>query len=284
MAIVRNVSMRTELHFHLLPGVDDGPRDDAEALELARLAVADGTARVVATPHARLAEIAALPTLTARLREVLREAGVELELRYGAELSPEDVGALDQDELEIVAQGPPGERWALLEAPLLMSDVSLESAASELRRRGFGVLIGHPERSSTTPAATVHELVADGAVMQINASSLTGRHGPEARDTALSLARSKLPFLLASDAHSPSRPPQLTSAASELLHAGIDGATVRAAVDVLPEAILRHGLRAAHRAGAQEPHAGRSRLGQRERSAVRLARAPQVFLDRRRGF
>ena len=284
MAMVRNVRMRTELHFHLLPGVDDGPRDDQEAIELARLAVADGTSRVVATPHARLAEIEALPALTARLDEVLREASVELDLRCGAELSPDDVGWLDQDELEIIAQGPPEERWALLEAPLVTGDVSLESAANELRRRGFGVLIGHPERSPMTPAATVHELAALGAVIQINASSLTGRHGPQARAAALSFARSRLPFLLASDAHSPSRPPQMTAAASELLAAGIDGAAVRAAVDVLPGTILRHGLSAAHRPGAYGPHGRRLRLGQRERAAMRLARSTQVFLDRRRGF
>ena len=283
MAIVRNVSMRTELHFHLLPSVDDGPCDDHEAIGLARLAVADGTGRVVVTPHARLAKIEALPGLTARLDEVLRKAGVELELGCGAELSPEDLLRLDQDELEIIAQGPPGERWALLEAPLVKSDVSLQWAANELRRRGMGVLIGHPERSPTTPAAALHELAALGAVIQINASSLTGRHGPEARDAALSLARSSLPFLLASDAHSPSRPPLLTAAASELISAGIDGATVRAAADVLPEAILRHGLSAAHRPGAHGPHGGRLRLGQRERAAVRVARSPQVFLDRRRG-
>ena len=89
--------------------------------------------------------------------------------------------------------------------------------------------------------------------------------------------------MLASDAHSPSRPPQLTAAASELLAAGIDAAAICAAVDVLPEAILRHGLGAAHRPDAQGPHAGRLRLGQRERAAVRLARSTQVFLDRRRG-
>ena len=281
--MVISVSMRTELHFHLLPGVDDGPRDDAEAIELARLAVADGTSRVVATSHARLSEIAALPALTARLQTILAQAGVGLELRHGAELSPDDVGGLDQDELEIIAHGPPGERWVLLEAPLVPSDVSLESAANELRRRGFGVLIGHPERSPMTPAAMVHELAALGAVIQINASSLTGQHGPQARAAALSLARSRRPFLLASDAHSPVRPPQLTAAASELLAAGIDNAAVRAAVDWLPEMILRQGLGAAHGPGAQGPHRHRLRLGQRERAASRIARSAQVFLDRRRG-
>ena len=51
--------MRTELHFHLLPGVDDGPTDDAEAIELARLAIEDGTSLIVVTPHVRLADIEA---------------------------------------------------------------------------------------------------------------------------------------------------------------------------------------------------------------------------------
>ena len=44
---------RAELHFHLLPGVDDGPGDMAESVELARLAVADGTSLVTVTPHVR---------------------------------------------------------------------------------------------------------------------------------------------------------------------------------------------------------------------------------------
>lgn len=276
-------SMRTELHFHLLPGVDDGPADDREAIELARLAVADGTSRVVVTPHARLVEIEALPALTARLNARLRETGIALELRTGSELSPDDIGSLDQRQLELIAQGPAGRRWLLLEAPLFASETSLESAAGELRRRGFGVLIGHPERSPSTGRETFRELVALGAVLQINASSLTGRHGPEAHRCALALAGSGLPFLLASDAHSPDRPPQLTAATAELLAGGVHEAAVRAAVDLLPDAVLREGLAAAHRPRETQAHGGRSRLGQRERPGASLPRAAQVFLDRRRG-
>ena len=48
---------RVELHFHLLPGVDDGPADLASALDLARAAVADGTGLVVCTPHAHMSDV-----------------------------------------------------------------------------------------------------------------------------------------------------------------------------------------------------------------------------------
>lgn len=275
--------MRTELHFHLLPGVDDGPADDAESIDLARLAVEDGTGRVVVTPHVRLADLDALAELTGRLQEVLRAAGVELELRPGGELAPDDVASLDEAQLERLAHGPADGRWVLLEAPLFSGTRPLESAAEELRERGFGVLIGHPERSPVTPDSVIRGQVAHGSVLQLNASSLTGSHGGEARRKGIAWARSGLPFVLASDAHSAARPPQMTPAAASLIACGIDESTVRAAVDLLPEVMLSGGLAAARARWPPAPHGGRSRLGQRERAASPVARAAQVFIDRRRG-
>src|SRR5689334_9423150 len=149
--------VRTELHFHLLPGVDDGPTDDAEAIDLARLAVEDGTGRVVVTPHVRLADVEALTRTTERLQAVLRGAGIDLELHAGGELSPDDVAALEHEQLELLAHGPAGERWLLLEAPLFSRTRDLGSAADELRDRGFGVLLGHPERSRGTADAVLRE-------------------------------------------------------------------------------------------------------------------------------
>jgi protein-tyrosine phosphatase len=275
--------MQTELHFHLLPGVDDGPSDDTEAIDLARLAVEDGTGRVVVTPHARLADVDSLSWMTERLQAVLRGAGIALELCAGGELAPGDVASLEQEQLELLAHGPPGQRWLLLEAPLFSGTRDLESAAEELRERGFGVLIGHPERSPVTPDSVIRGQVARGAVLQLNASSLTGCHGGEARRRAIALARSGLPFLLASDAHSPARPPQLTPAAVTLVAVGVDRCAVHAAVDVLPEAILGEGLAAARSPRTSAPHGGRSRLGQGERPAAPVTGPAQVLFDRRRG-
>jgi protein-tyrosine phosphatase len=274
--------MRTELHFHLLPGVDDGPNDDVEAIDLARLAVEDGTGRVVVTPHVRLADVGSLARMTERLQTALRGAGIGLELHAGGELSPDDVASLEHDHLELLAHGPPGERWLLLEAPLFSGTRDLDSAVEELRDRGFGVLIGHPERSPVTPDSVIRGQVARGAVVQLNASSLTGAHGAEARRRGIALARSGLPFLLASDAHSRARPPQLTSAWAALLAARVDESTVQAAIDLHPEAVLTDGLAAARSRRRPGAHGGRSRLGQRERAASPVARAAQVLFDRRR--
>lgn len=234
--------MRTELHFHVLPGVDDGPRDDAEAVELARLAVADGTGRIVATPHIHLVDVDEVQSRVDALQARLRVADIELELAPGGELSPDYARALDSRRLELIAHGPRGARWLLLEAPLFATETTLGTAADQLRACGFGALIGHPERSPATSINELRRLVSLGSVLQINASSLAGVHGRDARDGALELAQSGLPFVIASDAHSRERPPLMTRAGAELAAAGIEPHTIRTALDVLPDALLADGL------------------------------------------
>jgi protein-tyrosine phosphatase len=141
-----------DLHFHLLPGVDDGPADLPASLELARAAREAGTGAIVATPHVR----PDLGTTDAReiegrvneLRASLAAAGVRLEVSCGGELGHEMAFVLRQDELELLAQGPPGARWLLVETPFDGIGEDFHAATAELRARGFGVLVAHPERSA----------------------------------------------------------------------------------------------------------------------------------------
>jgi protein-tyrosine phosphatase len=233
---------RTELHFHLLPAVDDGPRDDNAALALARAALADGTGRVVATPHVRMINFNELGDRVRRLRALLARHEIPLEVLAGGEVAPDDVAHCSDIDLELIAHGPAGRRWVLLEAPLGPCRPDLHSACLELRRRGFQSVIAHPERSPLLDPAQLRDLIEAGALPQINASSLTERHGARAERAALALAGSGVPFVLSSDAHSASRPPMLRAGALALERAGLHSATVRFAVDDGPAQLLAYGL------------------------------------------
>lgn len=243
---------RTELHFHILPRVDDGPSDLDEAVEMGRLAVADGTGLVTATPHVRdLLTAGILEELPARVREVeeaLRDAGIPLEVRPGAELAHDDVPLLGDHELEAIAQGPPGRRWVLLEAPLFDPDLDgFLAAAAEVRARGFGTLIGHPERCDVFMEAdgAVEAERRAGARLQVNASSLTGRHGRAARRWGRELLGAGRADVIASDAHRPSRPPMLSAALEALGEAGAERF-----VDATPRALVTDGIAPARRVRA----------------------------------
>jgi protein-tyrosine phosphatase len=245
---------RAELHFHLLPDVDDGPVDLDDAVELARLAVADGTSVVTVTPHVRdLLSAGILGEVPARVREVQRAldaAGVALELRTGAELAHDDLPALGDRQLDAIAQGPPGRRWVLIEAPLFGDAEGFLDATEELRARGFGTLIGHPERCADlilTDGAVARERAA-GALLQVNASSLTGRHGADARAWGIELLRTGNADLIASDAHRVTRPPQLSAALEELAAAGMPPAALEPLVSDAPRSLLAHGIAPLRRA------------------------------------
>jgi protein-tyrosine phosphatase len=243
---------RVELHFHLLPGVDDGPDDLATALDLAREAVADGTGLVVCTPHAHMIDVAELPDRVRRLRAALAAAGVDLEIRAGAELSWDHVARYDDRMLEAVAQGPPGRRWVLLEAPLPgTGDLDdFEGAARELRERGYGLLVGHPERSTAMMAdpRAVDRLIEAGDRVQVNASSLVGYHGSTARAAGIEIVCSGRADVLASDAHQPFvRGAALSRAIEVLREQGIDAQRLASSE---PRALLERGIAPARRLAA----------------------------------
>ena len=239
---------RVDIHFHLLPGLDDGPQTIEESVELADAAVRDWTSTVIATPHVRadqVSDVAELPARVEELQDRLDREGIELTVCCGGELGHELVGTLGQHALETIAIGPAGARWLLLEAPFGGFDESVHVAAAELRERGFGVVMAHPERSVGVlddDAAALRRELAAGTVFQVNAFSLTGQHGAEAEAAALRLVRSGQGGVVASDAHGGWRVPAMSIGFEQLVGSGISEVLACRLTDVNPIQLLTRGL------------------------------------------
>ncbi len=239
---------RVDLHFHLLPGVDDGPATIEESVELARSAVADGTGAIVATPHVRhdfLTDVRDLPDRVREVRERLATECVPVRVLCGAELGHEMVGRLTQADLDTVAIGPPGTRWVLVETPFEGIGESVHAAAEELRDRGFGVMLAHPERSDavlTDDAIALRRERSNGSAVQVNATSMTGAHGRAAEAAAVALLRDGRVDAVASDAHSRVRGPALQQAMAAAHWQGFPAATIRRVVDFAPVRLVSRGL------------------------------------------
>jgi protein-tyrosine phosphatase len=236
----------SEIHFHLLPGVDDGPSSMDGTVELARMAAADGTRTIVATPHVNAMfslDVRQLAEQTRVVAERLRRERVPVRVLSGGELAPERVEHLSQDELESIAQGPAGKRWLLLEPPLTGFNDLFASAAEELRARGFGVVVAHPERSLGTPHSQWRLLqreIEEGSAIQLTAWSLAGLHGERARANAVRLLRDAPLVAVASDAHGPERVPSLRLALDALT--GLGARDPRRLIAEIPQALIQRGL------------------------------------------
>jgi protein-tyrosine phosphatase len=246
-----------DLHLHLLPGVDDGPRDlDASLVHAERLAKA-GVHEATVTPHVGHPwfplDVATIPARTRRLQSALDAAGIHLRLHPGGEIYPHGATTLGADELDVIAHGPAGARWVLLEVPFAGIDAPFLDACRHVRDQGFGLLIGHPERAEgflVSGHALLAEEIAAGALLQVNVCSLLGRQGPEARAGADMLVREGLAAVLGSDGHGGHRNHTLAAGPPAARAAGASEAFSRRLTEDNPRLLLQHGMPAARQSAS----------------------------------
>jgi protein-tyrosine phosphatase len=211
-----------DLHCHVLPGIDDGPETIEESMALARAAAANCVGMIVATPHVSWRYPNDAATIAAGVEELnarLSAEGVELEVFPGAEIALTHLPELGREQLSRLALA--GGRWLLVEPPFTPIASGLDSLVLDLRQRGHGVVLAHPERCPAFHRDTqmLESLVDAGVLTSITAGSLVGRFGGGVRRFALKLLHSGLVHNVASDAHDHAhRPPGM---AAELEQAGL---------------------------------------------------------------
>jgi protein-tyrosine phosphatase len=191
-----------DLHCHLLPGLDDGATDLADAVAMAQQAAQAGVTQVCATPHIRHDHDVRIYELTDRVAlvdEAVAAAGLGVRIRTGGEVAETIVEHLSDDELHAVSLGGGG-RWVLLEpAPGPLSD-GLDAAVRRLERRGFRSLLAHPERHlGPDMVQRLVRLVGDGALVQVTAATMAEH--PASVGMRI-LAEAGVVHVLGSDAHS----------------------------------------------------------------------------------
>ena len=99
-----------DLHLHLLPGVDDGPPDEAASLVHAERLAREGVHEATVTPHIGHPDypldLATIAERTRALQAAIAAAGIELLLHPGGEIHPLGATALAPDDLDLIAHGP----------------------------------------------------------------------------------------------------------------------------------------------------------------------------------
>lgn len=203
--------MFVDCHSHVVPSGDDGAGSVEEGIALCRSAARHGTAVLFATPH-----VWPHYTLTEERERAVRKAyehvrtSAGLELRLGFELTPTRA-LLAQDPHRYALEGTDR---VLLEVDFRGPAAATFALAEHVEQEGLRPVIAHPERTESVldDPNVADELAARGWTLQVNASSLTGRHGPEIEELGWSLVERGLAGVVASDGHRTTRPAHLDEA------------------------------------------------------------------------
>ena len=200
-----------DCHSHVVPSGDDGAATIDEGRSLCREAARRGTRILFATPHV-WPEIGLTPERDLEVREAFRalrpQAG--LELRLGFELTPTRA-LLREDPSRFALEGTDA---VLMEVPFVGPADPLIALAERTEAAGLRPIVAHPERGEAVLAEPdlAAELAERGWLLQINATSLLGAHGPDVEELAWTLLEDGHASLVASDGHRDTRPPFLDRA------------------------------------------------------------------------
>ncbi|MCP3773471.1 tyrosine protein phosphatase [Paenibacillus sp. MZ04-78.2] len=194
-----------DLHCHILPGLDDGCQTMDDTMDMAQMAKLHGIRTVVATPHHADGhyenEAFAIRERVDRTNALLRERQSELLLLPGQEIRVNDqlLEELDQNKLITLNDS----QYILLEFPHQYVPERIEELFHELRLRSLIPVIAHPERNVgiIQNPRIVGRLKELGALFQLTAGSLLGKHGRTIQKLSFLFCRESMVQFIASDAH-----------------------------------------------------------------------------------
>ncbi len=205
----------TDLHCHILPGIDDGAKNVEISLELLHSEMQSGVRNIALTSHFNSERITVEDFLARRraaydvLQTALESQPMDIQFKLGAEVyfSPKLC------ELEIEKLCMEGTAYLLIELPTSHRPHFIRETFSNLQARGIIPIVAHVERYPYVMEnpQLLYQWIAAGAYAQINASSLL--KGGKTAKQLLQFIRWDLVHVVATDTHSmDKRPPRLGEA------------------------------------------------------------------------
>lgn len=206
-----------DLHCHMLPGVDDGPKSMEDALDMARLAVKNGITHSVLTPHITPGRYdntqESLSVVYKEFSRSLEAHCIPLQTALAAEvrLDPVIINMVESGTVPFLGD------YDVHQLLLLEFDYSsIPPGALELAQwlvnRRIKPVIAHPERhrSIINNVKTLEPYLKAGCLVQITSGSLDGTFGDAPMKTAIKLLELGWVTVMASDAHNTRlRPPSI---------------------------------------------------------------------------
>lgn len=232
-----------DLHLHLLPGLDDGARSLEDSVAMARALQSLGFTTLAPSPHHRseyASKSAALcETKLTELRQALADVGLALTLERNAEnffLEDDFMTEVLEQRCRTLGAG----KVVLVEAPYSGPMPLLLEVVFRMKLKGFTPLIAHPERClEFERKGRAAEVVAAGALLQLDVGALIGRYGKAAQTLARQFVADGLYAVAATDLHAPVKAVEWVGESLKALEKAVGPNGFKQLLETTPAQLLR---------------------------------------------
>lgn len=194
-----------DIHCHILPGIDDGARNEEQSLEMLKMAAEDGISDIIATPHFHYRRGHATPgqirEAAKKMQQMIDDAGIKINIYTGNELY------YTHELLETVKAG---EALTLADSDYVLLEFSpdterrkIQNAVYQFLSEGYYPIIAHMERylAFQKHGDFTENISQMGAYYQINVGSMLGNAGWNTKRFAKTMLNGGMVQFIATDAH-----------------------------------------------------------------------------------
>lgn len=194
----------TDIHCHVVPGIDDGSPDARTSADLIERMQSWGIRRIIASPHVTQHTFENdLSTITPAMQELqaeLANRGNDIPVSHSAEYRIDDLFArrLEANELMLLPND-----YIIIENAFLQEPWNLDQLVFDLQVRGLRPILAHPERYTYYYGRPerYQALHQSGLLFQINLLSLAGAYGKNEKKIAEHLIDKGLVDFIGTDLH-----------------------------------------------------------------------------------
>lgn len=211
-----------DMHSHILPGMDDGSRSMGQTLRMLETAVSEGITTMIATPHNMPGKGCPPGSVVRRkvdeLRRTVEQEGIPLEIVAGTEYyyREEVLDLLDSEDAVTLGNSD----CVLVEFEPLAEKNYIRNALRNILGLGYRPVIAHVERYAKLmeDISLLTDMRKNGILVQVNAMSVTGDNGRQAKKDVRNLLKKGLVDFVATDAHSDGRRAPYMGKCADILH------------------------------------------------------------------
>ncbi len=196
----------TDIHSHVLPGIDDGSRDVDMSMFLVGKMKSWGINRIIATPHVTKDTFENTPSSISdaysALNDKIATSGVDIEISYSAEYRIDELfkTVVESNQLILFPND-----YILVENSFIQAPWEMDDVIYDLKLRGYNPILAHPERYKYYwhKKERYREIHDTGTYFQVNLLSFAGYYGKEVKEMAYWLLENDMIDFMGTDLHHP---------------------------------------------------------------------------------